>query len=368
MLPGMGKLTTLVVLFITFAANVAFAEESPQISSSSPTNGLPAISSDGKSFVRPVRVQPSGCSGTQTFAEIGTIGGPSTETKSELLVVRDECGKGASQADKNIEKVNKLLGEKSYKSVGTVQTLALPASIELPGGTFKVDATGGLTCAVGVEGSSTDRWSVTLDGEITEVRGWYTGKNASGAGYVAIEVSTDCDDTGKRGRERWIDFWPAGTTATSDGSAPIDVAASWLAALKAKDAKALASVSSTPFWKAGFTPVSGKQAKKCKKQQKAKNEKQLKGVAACMALAGNLYTRFSGDQNYLSEIDMSEFPVELKKHKKKIAKLIKANHKMVRYFLNDQGYYINLVFILDPDTDYQTVVVVLESVELEDEE
>jgi len=361
----MGKLATWLVFLVTVTANTAFAGDSPQISASSPVNGLPAVSADGKSFVRPVLVQPKGCSGIQTFIEVGTIGGPSTETKGDLMLVKDECGKAAASTDKNIEKINATLAAKAYASVGTTQTLALPADVVVPGGTFKVDASGS-QANVGVEGSTTDRWSVTLECKVNEVRGWYVGKNAAGAGYVAIAVATGCTDTGSRGRERWVDFWPSGNT-TSDGESTIDIAARWLAAVKAKDAKAIASSSSTPFWKVGFTPVSGKQAKKCKKLQKAKSDKQLRGVAACVALAGNLYTRFSGDQNYLSEIDMTEFPVELKKHKKKIAKLLKQNHKMVRYFLNDQGYYINVVFLLDPDTDYQTVSVVLESVELEDE-
>lgn len=360
--------------FIVFIASLclpatALAEEL-QISASAPIEGLPAVSTDGKSFVRPVRVQPTGCTGVQTFIEIGTVGSPTADPKTSLLLVKDECGKSVTTNDQNIESVNATLSAKKYKSVGKMQTMSLPAEIDLPTGTFKVAASGGLTCDVGIAGSSSDRWSVKLDGEVTEVRGWYSGKNAAGVGYVAIEISTDCDDTGRRGRERWIDFWPAGAaagTASSDGGTPTDVAARWLAALKAKDATALSSASSTPFWKAGLTPISGKLKKKCKKQQKAKSDKQLRGVASCMVAAGSLYSRFTDDASHLSEIDMSEFPTELKKHKKKVAKLLAGGHKMVRYFLNDQGYYINLVFILDPDTDYQTVVVVLESVELEDE-
>lgn len=362
MVAVMRKLATLLVLLI--AVGTAHADDSPQISLTSPMNGLPAVSADGKSFVRPVRVQPSGCNNIQTYAEIGTIGSPTADAKTELLMVADGC-KSAS-TDKNIDKVNAVLKAKAYKSVGKADTLPLPASLDLPGATFKVAATG-KQASFNVDGSSEDRWSVKLEGDVTEVRGWYTGKNAAGVGYVSIALAIAASDTGTRGRERWIDFWPHTTNATSDGDSPVDVAARWLAALKGKDVAGLTSATSTPFWKAGFTPVSGKTAKKCKKLQKAKTDKQLRGVAACMAQAGELYTRFTGDQNNLAEIDMSEFPAELKKHKKKIAKLVKAHHKMVRYFVNDQGYYINLVFLLDPDTDYQTVVVALESVELEDE-
>lgn len=364
MLPGMRNMPKLLVLLITFCAATAHAEDSPQITTTEPSKGLPAISTDGKSFVRPVLVQPKGCSGIQTFAEIGTVGTPSADPKSELVLVRDECK--ATSVDKNLDKVNATLKAKAYRSTGSMATMTLPTTIAAPSTSLRVSATG-KTVDVSVDGSSADKWSVKLEGTVGEVRGWYAGTSATGAAYVSIQVSAHADDTGTRGRERWLDFWPVGSAISGDGETPVEIAAQLLAALKAKDAKAIAAVTSTPFWKAGLTPVSGKQAKKCKKLQRAKTGKQLRGVAACMALAGTLYGRFAIDASTLAEIDMTEFPAELKKHKKKIAKLLKANHKMVRYFVNDQGYYLNLVFVLDPDTDYQTVVVVLESVELEDE-
>ena len=79
----MRKLATLLVLFVTSTAGTALAEDL-QISASQPTAGLPAISTDGKSFVRPVKVQPTGCTGIQTFVEVGTIGGPTTDAMDLL--------------------------------------------------------------------------------------------------------------------------------------------------------------------------------------------------------------------------------------------------------------------------------------------
>jgi hypothetical protein len=65
-------------------------------------------------------------------------------------------------------------------------------------------------------------------------------------------------------------------------------------------------------------------------------------------------------------MDFSELPTELRKHKKKVKKLVREGGKLVRYHVNDGGYYVFVIFALDPDTDYQTANAILESVDLDE--
>ena len=139
---------------------------------------------------------------------------------------------------------------------------------------------------------------------------------------------------------------------------PVDVGTRWMRALKAKDDAQLTKLSSAPFWKVGLTPE-GRLAKKCKKKQKAKNDAQLEDLMGCVAAAGTMYGGFD-DKDAIAEIDMREFPEELKKHKKKVAKLVRDGHRLVRYHVNEQGFYVFVVLVLDPDTDFQTVLAALE--------
>ncbi len=333
-----------------------------QISADAPLAGLPAVSKDGGWYARPIRVQPAGCSGEQLLVQLGTIGGPREDGKSELLVVKDECAKGQAAAEKNIGSINDTLKSGKFKSVGKEEVLAIPTDIETPQGTVKVAASGKSKCVVSIGGSSTDRWTVTVDGHVSEVRGWYSGKNADGAGYVSVRVAVTSSDTGSRGREQWIDFWPEGGASAGDGS-PVDVGTRFMSALKKQDATGLAAMMSTPFWKVGLTPT-GKKAKKCKSKNKAKNDAQLRQVAVCMIGSAPMYKGFD-DADAIAEIDMREFPAELKKHRKKVQKLFRDGHRLVRYHVNDQGFYVFVILVLDPDTDFQTVSAVLESVDVE---
>lgn len=346
----------------TAAGTAAADDSSPQISGDAPIAGLPAVAKDGGWFVRPVRVQPSGCKGVQTYIEIGAIGGPSTETKGDLLLVRDECSSGDAIAAKNVIKVNDTLRGKVFRSVGTTETRALPATVEVPEGKVTIDATGKNHCVVSVDDSAADRWTVALDGPVSEVRGWYSGKNSTGAAYIAILVATRAKDTDTRGRERWVDFWPIGEI--NPGDSPVGVATNWMKALKKGSTDGLMATSSTPFWKVGLTPKAGSQRKSCKSKHKAKNEDQLEGVVRCMAGVAQLYAGFP-DADAVAEMELAEWPDELRKHKRTAAKLVKQGHKLVRYHVNSNGFYVFVVLVLDPDTDFQTVNAVLESYEHE---
>jgi hypothetical protein len=350
-------------LAVIVAGTAGTATADVQLSADAPARGLPAVAKDGSGYARPVKVQPSGCKGVQTFVQVGAVGGPSHEPSSELVMVADECGAGGKVAA-GIGQVNDLLREGKYQSVGTLAAQPLPAEMSTAHGTVKVVGAGKHKITVSVSGSTADRWTVTLDGEVIEVRGWYASKSASGAAYVALLVATSAADTGARGRERWVDVWPIGAPAAADHS-PVDVATRWMTALKAKDAKAVARLSSTPFWKVGLKPVSGTLAKKCKRLDAAKTQGKLGDLARCMTAASELYTRLD-DRNALAEIDLRDFPAELRKHKKAVQKLVRGGHKLVRYHVNDDSYYVFLIFVLDPDTDHQTVLAVLESIDVED--
>ncbi len=352
---------------VALAAGTASADDaSPQITGDAPVAGLPALSKDGGWFARPVRVQPSGCKGVQTYVEVGTVGGPSRDAKGELLLVRDECGTGEAIAAKNVGKVNETLRGKAFRSVGTTETRALPATIDVPEGKVTIDATGKNHCVVSVDDSAADRWTVTLDGPVIEVRGWYSGKNGSGARYVSVLVATAAKDTDGRGRERWVDVWPLGSSGTAAGDSPVEIATSWMNALEKGSTDGLRAASSTPFWKVGLTPTTGGQKKACRSKHKAKNDKQLDGVVRCIATVASRYARFAGtDADAVAEMELAELPDELRKHRRAVAKLVKQGHKLVRYHINADGFFVSVVLILDPDTDFQTVNAVLESYDVD---
>jgi hypothetical protein len=337
-----------------------------QISADAPLAGLPAISKDKTWFARPVRVQPDGCAGVQSYVELGAVGSPGADTRGTLFLVRDDCASGgASQVDKNIAAVNESLRGKGFASLGTIETRALPTDVETAEGTVKIGAVGKNQCSVSIDGSSADNWTVKLDGPVTEVRGWYAAKNAAGIGYVSVMIATAAKDTGARGRERWVDFWPVSSRTPQTSDTPVDVAARFMTALKKQDTTGLAATLSAPFWKAGLTPIGGKLAKQCRRKNKAKSEDQLEAVARCMAGAGTIYKSLA-DKDAIAEMDLEELPRELRKHKKKVARLVADGAKLVRYHVNDGTYYVFVIFVLDPDTDFQTANVVLESVEFEE--
>jgi hypothetical protein len=337
-----------------------------QISADAPLAGLPAVSKDKAWFARPVRVQPSGCSGVQSYVELGAVGSPGSESQGTLFLVRDGCATGgAAQVEKNIKAVNESLRGKGFTSLGTLDTLALPSDIDTAEGRVSVGAVGKNQCSVSIDGSAADRWTVKLDGPVTEVRGWYASKNAAGAGYVAVLIATAAKDTGERGRERWVDFWPVASRAPRTSDTPVDVATRFMTALKKQNTTGVAEAMSAPFWKVGLTPVGGKLAKKCKRKDKARNEDQLEGIARCMIGAGTIYRNLP-DRDAIAEMDLRELPDELRKHKKKVARLVRDGAKLVRYHVNDAGYYVFVIFVLDPDTDYQTANAILESVDVDE--
>jgi hypothetical protein len=337
-----------------------------QLSADAPLAGLPAVSKDKTWFARPVRVQPSGCSGVQSFVELGTIGGPRDDTRGTLFLVEDGCdGGGAAQVEKNLAAVNESLRGKGFASLGKLETVALPSDIDTAEGRVSVGAIGKNQCSVSIDGSAADKWTVKLDGPVTEVRGWYASKNAAGNGYIAVLIATAAKDTGERGRERWVDFWPVSSRTPKTGDTPVDVATRFMSALKKQDTTGVAATLSAPFWKVGLSPVGGKLAKKCKRKDKAKNEDQLEGIARCMIGAATVYKTLP-DRDAIAEMDLRELPDELRRHKKKVAKLVKRGAKLVRYHVNDAGYYIFVIFVLDPDTDHQTASAILESVDVDE--
>lgn len=359
----LGGMRLLLALALVASAGTARAEDL-SITKDSPLAGLPAVSSDGAWFARPVRVQPGGCASQQSYVEIGQVAEAGRETKGTLYLVRDACGTAA--VDKNIEQVNAALRGKGFRSTGTLQVKSVPAEIETGAGTVKVASSGKNKVSVAVVGSQTDRWSVTLDGALIEVRGWYAGKNGRGAPYIALLVAAAASDTGAKGRERWVDFWPIGKRPTvGEGDTPVDVATRFVEALRKQDTTALLATLSAPFWKVGLTPVSGDAGRRCKRRQSTRSDSGLRAIASCMSSAGLLYGKFT-TADAIAEIDMSEFPDELRKHRRKVARLVKGEHKLVRFHVNENGYYIHLVLVLDPDTNYQTVDAVLESIDVEE--
>lgn len=336
------------------------AADDLQISAAAPTQGLPAVSQDGSWFARPVRAQTAACQAGQTFVEVGAIS-PRGDGKSELLIVHDGCdGKATAKlVEKNLASVNKTLREGKFRPVGKATTRPLPAELEIDGRKVSVSAGSGanLTVATG----KTDRWTVTLEGAPLEVRGWYGGK-VGGKPYVAIAVAAKGKDTGARGRERWLELWPLESGGKIAAGSPVEVAQRWLDAMRTKDVKALGELIEPPFWKVGLTPV-GDRA--CKRKHKVTRPKQTAAVAECVANAtSQLYLRFSGAE-HLAEIELAELPDELERHRKKVAAMVKKGAKLVRYHVNDDGFYVFLILVTDPDTDHQMVNAALEYIEVE---
>lgn len=352
------------IAFVLALAGTAAAGEL-QLSADAPLSGLPAISKDGTWYARPVKVQPAGCKGVQSYVELGAVGAPDNETRGTLYLVKDACGgSGASQIEDNLKTVNASLRGKAFDSVGALEARSLPTSIDTAEGTVQVGAVGKASCSVSFDGSSADKWTVKLDGPVSEVRGWYAARNAKGAGYVAVLIATSAKDTGARGRERWVDFWPVASRSPKTGDTPVDVATRFMTALKKQDTSGVAALMSAPFWKVGLAPVSGKLARTCKRKHKARNEDQLDAVARCMVGAGQLYRKLS-DRDAIAEMDLSELPDELRRHRRKVARLVDDGAKLVRYHVNDGTYYVFVIFALDPATDFQTASAVLESVDVE---
>jgi hypothetical protein len=342
------------------AAGAAHAD-TLTLSRDQPAAGLPALAHDGSGYVRPVRVQPAGCQGSQVFVEVGA---QARGARGELLIVRDDCGKAtATTLERNLASVNKTLRAGKYRSVGRAVGRALPAELDLDG--RKVSVTAGQGGQVTVAAGRGDRWTVKLDGEVVELRGWYAGRAADGRTVLAIAVATRAKDTGARGRERWLDFWPAETAvaAIEEGS-PAYVATQLVAALEKQDARELQALLSAPFWKVGLSPVTGTAAKSCRKLQSVKRDAQLARMASCIVAASRMYGRLRGKAT-ISEIGLREFPEELKKHRSKVARLVRGEHKLARYHVNDGGFYVHLVVVLDPETNYQTASALLEFVEVD---
>lgn len=372
MLAAMRTSLTLVVGAVCLLAGASSARADqiavPQISKDAPLAGLPAVSNDGAAFARPVRVQPKGCAGVQSFVELGTVGARGAEPVSKLLVVADECSNVPDATiAKNLATVNDTL-RKGYRSTGAIAGSAAP--VELTAGTRKlaITAAGGTKVKVAIVGSAADQWTVSLDGALLEVRGAYEGTGPTGKPYVSVLVASAAKDTGAKGRERWLDFWPLGSSVETDG--PVDVAARFVDALIARDRDALGAAISAPFWKVGLVP-GGSLAKSCKKANAAKKAAAVPTVTRCLAGAagepapGDLYQRFGKVTERLAEIDMDEFPDELRRHKRKVARLVKGEHKLVRWHVNEDGVYGFLILVLDPDTNYQTVNAVLEAITYE---
>jgi len=356
----------LVLGALVLSAGTAWADV-PQISADAPASGLPAVSKDGKSYARPVRVQPKDCKGRQTFVEVGTVGTADAAGKSELILVGDDCGKTGSAVATNIDTVNQTLRDGAYRSLGTLEEKPLPAQVSTGVGTITVDTGSGNKCSVAIEGSQADRWSVVLDGHVTEVRGWYDAKNSHKDAYISVLVAVTAKDTGSAGRERWVDFWPVAAPGSDDVApgSPAEVGVAFVKALAGRDAAGVEELISTPFWKVGLTPVSGALKKSCKHADKAKREREAAKVARCIAAgASSFYGKYdAGDA--VAEVDMDEFPDELRKYKKKVAKLVRNGDKLVRYHINQDGLFVFLVLVLDVDTNYATASAVLEHIDVE---
>jgi hypothetical protein len=341
----------LVILATLALGGVAHAD-GLQLSAGAPATGLPAISADGAWYARPVHVQPADCKGGQIFVELGN----NRTDKSELMLVDDDCSTtNAKVAAKNLEKLNKTLADGKFRSVGKVVGRAF-GDVDIEGRKVSVTASGS---NVIVSTGKTDRWSVTLEGKPIEVRGWYGGKRTDGKAFLSVAVAVQGKDLGPRGRERWLDFVPTdqGGAAAGQGSA-IEIANQWLEAMRKKDARALADLMSTPFWKVGLTAT-----KACKRKQTAGKQRQVRGVADCIAGAvSQVYLKYTSADT-LSEIELAELPDELRKHKKKVAKMLKGGDKLVRYYVTDDDLYVALILVLDAGTDYQTVQAALEYID-----
>jgi hypothetical protein len=354
-------LASLVVLSLGGVARA----DTLKISADTPTAGLPALSRDGTRYARPVIVQPSGCTGTQTFVEVGTVGSDTVDSRGTLYLVRDQCSKTAdAKAAGNLDTVNKALADDGYHTVGTMQSRAVPSDIDTPSGTVHV-GTSGNACTVAMSGSQADHWQVMLDGPVTEVHGWYTGKNAAGASYVSVLVTVKAKDTGDKGRERWLDFWPVEQPTEAGPGTPAQVGARWIEALKAHDVKDLSELISPPFWKVGFHPISGALKKSCKHKDTAKRPSDIATVARCIASgSSDIYGKYPVGDN-VSETDMTEFPDELRKYKKKVTKMVHQGYKLVQYKINEDGVLVYVELLLDPDTDFQLVGAALESINVD---
>jgi hypothetical protein len=348
----LGAMRLPLVILATLALGGVAHADGLQLSAGAPASGLPAVSADGAWYARPVHVQPADCKGGQIFVELGNY----RTDKSDLLLVADDCSSTSSKvAAKNLETLNKTLADGKFRSAGKVVGRAF-GDLDVEGRKVSVATSGN---NVIVSTGKTDRWSVTLEGKPIEVRGWYGGKRADGKAFVSIAVAVQGKELGPRGRERWLDFVPTeqGGGAAGQDSA-LEVANSWLEAMRKKDARGLAELMSTPFWKVGLTA-----SKACKRKQSAGKQRQVRGVADCIAGAvSQVYLKYTSPDT-LSEIELAEMPDELRKHKKKVAKMLRGGDKLVRYYVNDDDLYVSLILVLDAGTDYQTVQAALEFID-----
>jgi hypothetical protein len=307
------------------AAMVVLVTLSPVAAEEASLEKLPAVNPDGSTFIRAYRRWARGCKKPEVHVEWGGIDPTDEEPQYSEAQVVAGCGQKQTDFDGNRDVVLDIVLEKGCRTAGARGALdvAVPGtatadglSIELAGGARTVTAI--------VTGDWSGSRHVDVGGTPVKVRDWYLvdlGKQRQ----LAVRVQVAAPDGGAH--ERWIEIW----LGKGKPLVPEVAARAWLGRLVAGDAAGLAAASATPFERIGLEPAEPAAAKKCAKKRTAARKKQLAGVLACALVDAPARLAAAWDEDGFEEILLDDLPTALAGHKKKLKKLVKKGHALVRY-------------------------------------
>lgn len=325
--------------FLPFAVVVASSTVSPSamaevavdLRATDPVAALPAVSADKMNFLRAYRRWRPKCKQPDVFVEDGGIDVSVEEPQYSSTQLIGGCGEAFDAFAGNVKAVNASMSNTRCGSAALRGTLTakLPATFEAGG--MRVDVTGAASSAhVTINRLATNAWTggrrMTLDASAFEVRGWYV-VDLKTVRQVAVLVATKAADGVVT--ERWMEVWANKARKTT----PVDIARTWMLAVAAGDAGALARVTAVPFERVGVESERGTPA--CAKLQTAKKASALAPVLDCVIVdASARYVELYDEQEFF-KLDPQKLPSELAGDAAALRKLAKTGHALVQFATSD---------------------------------
>ena len=312
----------------------AVAEVAVDLRAADPVAALPAVSADKLNFLRAYRRWQPKCKRPDIFVEDGGIEATVQEPQYSSTQLIGGCGEAYDAFSGNVNAVNASMTNTKCGSAalrGSI-TAKLPATFEAAG--MRIDVSGAATSAhVTINRLATTGWTggrrMSVDAAAFEVRGWYVVELKT-TRQLAVLVATKAASGVVT--ERWMEVW---ATKPPGKPAPLDVARTWLLAVVAHDASALARVTAVPFERVGFASVGNDRASECATKRNAKKAKDLSPVLDCvLADASARYVELYDEQEFFA-LDLRKLPPELASDAVVLRKLAKAGHALVQFAVSD---------------------------------
>lgn len=323
-----------VAIVIAGSAMSVHAEVSVDLRAPDPVAALPAVSADKLNFLRAYRRWQPTCKQPDIFVEDGGIEMSVDEPQYSSTQLIGGCGEALDAFSGNVNAVNASMSNTKCGSAalrGTV-TAKLPATFEAAG--MRIDVSAAATSAhVTINRLASDGWTggrrMSVDAAPIEVRGWYVVELKT-TRQLAVLIATKAANGVVT--ERWMEIW---ATKPAGKPAPITVARTWLLAVAAHDASALARVTAAPFERVGFVSNANAGAGGCATKRTAKKAKDLAPVIDCvLAEASARYVELYDEQEFFA-LDLRKLPPELAGDAAALRKLAKAGHALVQFATSD---------------------------------